>query len=94
MAEDRYRSLGHEVIDGYLVVRRGSLVRRRVALERDGIIGWHLRRSFFQRRSGLVTVTATTAAGRQRYELPDVRLDESAGLVDLATPDLLTPFLA
>jgi putative membrane protein len=94
MAEDRYRSLGHEVIDGYLVVRRGSLVRRRVALERDGIIGWHLRRSFFQRRSGLVTVTATTAAGRQRYELPDVRLDESAGLVDRATPDLLTPFLA
>jgi putative membrane protein len=93
LAADRYRSLGHTVTAGHLVVRQGSVVRRRCALARDGIIGWHLHQSFFQRRAGLVTVIATTAAGRQRYALPDVDLDASASLVDEATPDLLTPFL-
>jgi putative membrane protein len=75
------------------VVRQGSVVRRRCALARDGIIGWHLRQSIFQRRAGLVTVIATTAAGRQRYVLPDVDVDRSASLVDTATPELLAPFL-
>jgi putative membrane protein len=93
LAADRYRSLGHAVTSGHLVVRQGSVVRRRCALARDGIIGWHLRQSVFQRRSGLVTVIATTAAGRQRYPLPDVDVESSVPLVDTATPDLLTPFL-
>jgi putative membrane protein len=93
LAADRYRSLGHAIVGGYLVVRQGSVVRRRCALAREGIIGWHLRQSVFQRRSGLVTVIATTAAGRQRYTLPDVDVDASVPLVDGATPDLLTPFL-
>jgi putative membrane protein len=93
LAGDRYRSLGHAVSSGYLVVRQGSLVRRRAHLECDGIIGWRLRRSFFQRRAGLVTVSATTAAGRQHYVLPDVPLADSVPLIEAATPDLLTPFL-
>jgi putative membrane protein len=59
----------------------------------DGIIGWNLRRSFFQRRAGLATLTATTAAGRQRYEVPDVPSAEALRLADAATPGLLTPFL-
>jgi putative membrane protein len=93
LAADRYRSLGHAITAGHLVVRQGSVVRRRCALARDGIIGWHLRQSIFQRRAGLVTVIATTAAGRQRYALPDVDVDASASLVDTATPELLAPFL-
>ena len=57
LAADRYRSLGHAVAGRFLVTRAGSLSRRRDALERDGIIGWNLRQSFFQRRAGLVTLT-------------------------------------
>ena len=94
LAADRVRSLGHAVTDAHLVVRQGSMVRRRCALARDGIIGWHLRQSIFQRRAGLVTVIATTAAGRQHYSLLDVPEAASVPVVDQATPDLLAPFLA
>jgi putative membrane protein len=94
LAADRAASLGHAVTAGHLVVRQGSLVRRRSALAREGIIGWHLRQSIFQRRAGLVTVIATTAAGRQHYSLPDVPADLAVPVVDEATPGLLTAFLA
>ncbi len=93
LAADRVRSLGHAVTDAHLVVRQGSMVRRRCALARDGIIGWHLRQSIFQRRAGLVTVIATTAAGRQHYALLDVPESASVPVVDQATPGLLAPFL-
>jgi putative membrane protein len=72
LAADRYRSLGHTVVDGHLVVRLGSLHRRRTVLAIDGIIGVTIRQSLFQRRAGLVTVIATTAAGAQHYDIPDV----------------------
>jgi putative membrane protein len=94
LAADRVRSLGHAVTEAHLVVRQGSMVRRRCALARDGIIGWHLRQSVFQRRAGLVTVIATTAAGRQHYALLDVPEAASVPVVDQATPGLLAPFLA
>ncbi len=42
----------------------GSLAGRRDAVQRTGIIGWNIRQSLFQRRAGLVTLCATTAAGR------------------------------
>jgi putative membrane protein len=72
LARDRYRNLGHAIVDGVLITRMGSLVRRRSMLAVPGVIGMTLRQSFFQRRSGLFTVIATTAAGAQRYEVPDV----------------------
>ncbi|MEU8268596.1 PH domain-containing protein, partial [Sphaerisporangium sp. NPDC049002] len=93
LAADRYRSLGHTTAEGHLVTRWGSVVRRHVALEHEGIIGWNLRRSFFQRRAGLVTLTATTAAGRQGYGVWDVELAEALRLADQGIPGLLTPFL-
>ncbi|MDT4989193.1 MAG: putative rane protein [Micromonosporaceae bacterium] len=93
LAADRYRSLGHALVDGWLVARRGSVVRRRIMLGTDGIIGWNLAQSFFQRRAGLATLTATTAAGRQGYAVPDVGLPEALRLADAAKPGLLTPFL-
>jgi putative membrane protein len=92
LAYDRTRSLGHALAEGTLVSRRGTLVRRRSALSCDGIIGWNLRRSFFQRRAGLATLVATTAAGRQRIDVQDVPLDEALRLADEALPGLLTPF--
>jgi putative membrane protein len=94
MAADRYRGLGHAVVDGSLVAAGGSLVRRRHVLACEGIIGWNLHQSFFQRRAGLVTLTATTAAGRQAYRVQDVAAGEALRVAGEALPGLLTPFLA
>ena len=93
LAADRYRSLGHAIAGRFLVTRAGSFLRRRDVLECDGIIGWNLRQSFFQRRAGLVTLTATTAAGRQRYAVTDVPLPMAVSLGNRAVPGLLTDFL-
>ncbi len=93
LALDRAHALGHAVAGGALVARRGSLVRRRSVLTCDGIIGWNLRRSFFQRRAGLATLIATTAAGRQRVEVQDVPLGTALSVAEQALPGLLAPFL-
>lgn len=93
LATDRYASLGHALVSGALVTRRGCLVRRRAVLPAAGIIGWNVRRSFFQRRAGLATLTATTAGGEQAYPVQDVSLAEAVALADAVSPGLLTPFL-
>lgn len=93
LAVDRYRNLGHTLVDGYLVTRQGSVIRRRYMLSSEGIIGWNEHQSYFQRRAGLVTLTATTAAGKQAYEIVDVETATAIAVADRATPGLLTPFL-
>jgi putative membrane protein len=94
---DRYRSLGHGVLDRpsgrVLISRFGSLVRRRVIVDAEGIIGWNFRQTFFQRRAGLVTLAATTAAGRQRYPLTDITPAASVDIARAVTPGLLDEFL-
>lgn len=92
-ALDAYASLGHTLDDRYLVARRGTVRRATVHLQRDGIIGYRIRQSLFQRRLGLLTVDATTAAGRGHY--PTVDADEHEGLdfAADAVPGLLEPFL-
>ena len=94
LAVDRYRSLGHALAGSALVTQHGSLDRRRDVLECEGIIGWNVRESFFQRRAGLATLTATTAAGRQRYVVSDVPLPLALSLGNRALPGLLGAFLA
>jgi putative membrane protein len=93
LAADRYRSLGHAVAGGKLVARAGSLVRRRHVLAADGIIGWNFGQTLFQRRVGLVTLTATTAAGRQRYDVQDVELGDALSVAEALVPGLLDPFV-
>jgi putative membrane protein len=93
LAADRARGLGHAVTAGALVARAGSLVRRRAMLAREGIIGVNVRRTFFQRRAGLVTLTATTAAGDQAYAVLDVTPAEAVRVAEAAAPGLLAPFL-
>lgn len=93
LARDRYRSLGHALSGGALVTQQGSLGRRRDVLDCDGIIGWNLRRTFFQRRSGLATLTATTAAGRQGYAVTDLPLAMAVSLGNRSLPGLLDEFL-
>ena len=92
LARDRYAGLGHAVRDGFLVVRSGSIVRRRTLLRDDAVIGWNIRRSWFQRRGGLATLVATTAAGRQSETVTDVPLDEALAVACAITPDLLDQF--
>jgi putative membrane protein len=93
LATDRYRSLGHALAGDALVTRAGSLERRLGVLRREGIIGWNLRQTYFQRRAGLATLIATTAAGRHRYAVTDVPLAVALSLADRAVPGLIGEFL-
>ncbi|MFE9741847.1 PH domain-containing protein [Streptomyces sp. NPDC006477] len=92
-ALDAYRGLGHGVSGEYLVTRSGTVRRATVALQRSGVIGWTVKQSYFQRRAGILTLSATTAAGAGAYDILDA--GESEGLVFAAeaVPDLLGPFL-
>jgi putative membrane protein len=94
LAADRYRSLGHRLAGGWLITRTGSLVRRRSVLSTDGIIGWRIHQSWFQRRQGLVSLAATTAAGRQHYVAHDIPAAVALAVATAATSDLMTPFLS
>jgi putative membrane protein len=89
---DRASSLGHGLVDGYLVTSSGSLVRRRRILEIDHVIGWNLRASWFQRRAGLTTLVATTAGGNQSVAVLDVPEDEALRVAQAALPELVGQF--
>ncbi|MDQ2756029.1 MAG: PH domain-containing protein, partial [Actinomycetota bacterium] len=93
LATDRYAGLGHQLSAHHLVVQQGTFVRRRDVLARDGVIGWRVHQSFFQRRVGLAHVLATTAAGKQSYTAYDVPLDAGVALALAVDPELLAPFL-
>ncbi len=90
---DRSQPAGARSSGGYLISQFGSLTRRRVLLHTDGVIGWNLRESFFQRRMGILTLTATTAAGKQGYRFTDLDHASALCLADAASPELLTEFL-
>lgn len=95
LAEDRYRGLGHAVLPrtptspAWLITRSGSLDRDRDCLESPGVIGWTVRQTFWQRRAGLSTVVAATAAGKKRYLVIDVPVDQAWALIDAVTPGQL-----
>ncbi|MFD3485966.1 PH domain-containing protein [Streptomyces sp. NPDC058665] len=93
LALDAYRSLGHGLSGGYLVARSGTVRRSTVALQRGGVVGWTVKQSYFQRRAGLVTLTATTAAGDGAYHVRDAAVGEGLGFAAEAVPGLLEPFL-
>lgn len=92
-ALDAYRGLGHGVSGAYLVTRSGTVRRATVALQRSGVIGWTVRQSYFQRRAGVLTLTATTAAGAGAYDILDAGRSQGLTFAAEAVPDLLTPFL-
>lgn len=93
LALDAYRALGHTIAGDYLVARSGTIRRATVALQRRGIVGWTVRQSLLQRRAGLVTVVATTAAGPGAYAVRDAGETDGLALADAAVPGLLRPFL-
>ncbi|MFM6849531.1 MAG: PH domain-containing protein [Terrabacter sp.] len=92
LALDRSRALGHLVTPGHLVTRHGSLDRQRVVLDRPGIIGWTVRQSPFQRRAGVATLVATTAAGAQHYDVVDVPVERAYAVLADVSPELVREF--
>lgn len=93
LARDNYRALGHGITGKYLVTRSGSVRRSTAALQRDGVIGWRIRQSVFQRRVGLATFSAITAAGGGAYSARDADADEGLDFAREAVPGLLEPFV-
>ncbi|MEU6013274.1 PH domain-containing protein [Streptomyces sp. NPDC047515] len=93
LARDAYRGLGHAVSGDYLVVRSGTVRRSTAALERAGVIGWTVRQTYFQRRAGVLSLTATTAAGSGAYTAYDADASEGLDFASQAVPGLLEPFL-
>jgi putative membrane protein len=87
-----YRALGHTVTGGYLVVRSGLVSRRTVALQGRAVVGWQVRQSVLQRRLGLATLTAATAAGAGQYAATDLSAADVVDVAEAAAPGLLAPF--
>jgi putative membrane protein len=93
LGEATYRHLGHALTGRHLVAGSGSAARVRTVLETEGVIGWVLEQSWWQRRIGLAHLVATTAAGSEKVVVRDVPVDVGVALADATTPGLLTPFL-
>lgn len=91
-AVDAYRNLGHGLTERYLVMRYGTANRHTIALRRDGVIGVTVRQTIFQRRAGVATFGATTAAGDGVHLIRDAAADEGLAFVAEAFPDLVGPF--
>lgn len=86
LAYDRVRALGHRVDADWLVTRSGSVERRRDCVQTAGIVGWTVRQTWFQRRAGVATLVAATAAGTKRYVLIDVPAEEAWTVAATASP--------
>ena len=70
----------------WLVARAGSLERRRDCIAAAGIIGWTVRQTFLQRRAGLATLVAATAAGVKHYQVIDVPAEIGWAIAGTASP--------
>jgi putative membrane protein len=86
LAADRSRSLGHRVGDGWLIARAGSAERRRDCIAAAGIIGWTVRQTLLQRRAGVATLIAATAAGVKHYQVIDVPAELAWDVAAAASP--------
>ncbi|MBO0681493.1 PH domain-containing protein [Mycolicibacterium sp. S2-37] len=86
LAADRVRSLGHRVGAGWLVAGAGSVERRRDCIAGDGVIGWTVRQSLFQRRAGVATLIAATAAGEKAYRVIDVPAETAWSIAAQVSP--------
>ncbi|MGB7447830.1 MAG: PH domain-containing protein [Ornithinimicrobium sp.] len=93
LAELEYRNLGHGVTDAYVMSSHGALSLTREVLEQAGVIGWVIRQTVFQRRVGLATLVATTAAGSESVRFYDIPLDAAVALAAATSPEALGEFL-
>ncbi|MGE2729349.1 PH domain-containing protein [Mycolicibacterium vaccae] len=86
LAVDRSRALGHRVGAGWLAAQAGSLDRRRDCVAGAGVVAWTVRQSWPQRRAGLATLVAATAAGVKHYEVVDVPAELAWEIAATVTP--------
>ncbi len=93
LAADRARTLGHAHVGHHVVARSGSVVRRRDSLADEHVIGVNLRATWFQRRVGLSTLSATTAGGPQAVTVLDVPTDRAVALALEVMPDVVGQFV-
>lgn len=94
LARSEFAHLGHALTEGHLVVGSGVTARTRTVLQTEGVIGWVISQTWFQRRRGLATLVATTAAGSEKVTVRDIPLADAVPLASAATPRMLAPFLA
>lgn len=88
LSADRIRMLGHALLPGTLVTSHGSWSAKRTVLEADGIIGWTVSQSVFQRTARVANVTAATPAGNRAYSVVDMDADEAWALAEALTPGI------
>ena len=69
-----------------MVARTGSLQRRRDCIDASGIIGWTVRQTLMQRRAGVATLIAATAAGVKHYQVIDVPAELAWSIAAEASP--------
>lgn len=93
LAVAAHRSLGDAVAGDYLVVRAGAMTRTTSALRRDAVCGVRVRQSVLQRRLGLATFSASTAAGYGRYSAPDAGVRRVEELAAAVLPEHVRPLL-
>jgi len=94
LGNDRYRSLGHGFDGRRLSVRSGSIRRAQAVIEQRAVVGWRLHQTWFQRRSGVLTLVVGVGAGKGHYNATDVSLSQATDFPTEVTPDWLTPFRA
>lgn len=93
LGRTRARWLGHAVTDRFLVTRSGSIRLSTSVIERRGAVGVTVRRSFFQRRAGVATVSLATAAGNKDYPVLDLPQDQVGKLATQIVPGHVEQFL-
>lgn len=93
-ARAEYAHLGHALTTDHLIAGSGITARTRTVLQSAGVIGWVVSQTFFQRRRGLASLVATTAAGSEQVLIRDLPLERAIALAVRTTPDVLDPFLS
>lgn len=88
LSVDRIRMLGHALLPDALVTSHGSWTAKRSVIEADGIIGWTVTQSVFQRTAGVASVAAATPAGNGVYSVMDIHADEAWALAEELTPGI------
>ncbi|GAB79224.1 putative membrane protein [Austwickia chelonae] len=89
----RARRLGHALVPGYLVADEGTMPFNRTVLRVPSIIGWQISESWFQRRQGLVTLSALMASGMGSVQVTDVPRAEAVRIIAAATPRTAAAYL-
>ncbi|WP_116115917.1 PH domain-containing protein [Austwickia chelonae] len=89
----RNRRLGHALVPGYLVSDQGTAPFSRSVVRVRSIIGWQVTETWFQRRRGLVTLSALVASGLGAVQVIDVPKEEAVRLIREATPGMADAYL-